>query len=324
MKKNFCFFVFLLSLCSLTGCEFQTKEPLTKTGFYFDTVVQISLYDHKEDSLIDECFSYCKMFENTVSKTIDTSDISKINQAEGKPVEVSDDTIALLKEAIHFSQKTNGAFDVTIDPLTQLWDFKNQPDSLPSENSIAEACSLVGYQNILINGNTVTLKDPNASIDLGGIAKGYMADQLKSFLQKEGVTSAIINLGGNILTLGEKPDGEPFQIGIKKPFDESGSSLFSVSVTDRSVVTSGCYERYFVLNDTIYHHILDPSTGYPVQNNLYSVTILSDKSTDGDALSTACYVLGLEEATKLIHSMDGIDAIFVTSDYEIIDTRKQR
>lgn len=323
MKKIFLLSLCLLSLLSLPGCHIQTKEPLTKTGFFFDTVIQITLYDHKEKDLIDQCFSYCREFEKTVSKTIDTSDVSKINRAEGKPVVVTDDTVALLKKAIHFSQETNGAFDVTIAPLTQLWDFKSETNVLPSENSIETAKASVGYQNILIEDHVVTLKDPNASIDLGGIAKGYMADKLKSFLIEKGVNSAVINLGGNILTIGKKPDGKPFQIGIKKPFDASGASLFTVSVTDQSVVTSGCYERYFILDDTIYHHILDPKTGYPVTNNLYSVTILSDSSTDGDALSTACFVLGLEDATKWITSLEDVDAIFVTNDYQIIDTRKQ-
>ena len=167
----------------------------------------------------------------------------------------------------------------------------------------------------------MTLTDPKAAIDLGGIAKGYMADQLKEYLLAEGVTSAIINLGGNVLTVGEKPDGSSFHIGIQKPFDKQNATITSVSVKDSSVVTSGSYERYFKIDDTIYHHILNTETGFPCDNGLLSVTILSEKSIDGDVLSTACFALGLEEGQKLIESLEDIDAIFVTQDYEIIDTR---
>ena len=167
----------------------------------------------------------------------------------------------------------------------------------------------------------MTLTDPKSAIDLGGIAKGYMADQLKEYLLGEGVTSAIINLGGNVLTIGEKPDGTSFNIGIQKPFDKQNATITSVQVKDSSVVTSGSYERYFKLGDTIYHHILNTETGYPCDNGLLSVTILSKESIDGDALSTACFTLGLEEGQKLIESLEDIDAIFVTDDYEIIDTR---
>jgi len=235
---------------------------------------------------------------------------------------VSDTTIELLKKGIKFGELTDGAFDITIAPLSELWDFKNNPGNVPSESDIAEALSHVNYKNIVIEGNTVTLTDPEAAIDLGGIAKGYMADQLKEYLLREGVNSAIINLGGNVLTIGEKPDETAFNIGIQKPFDEQNATITSVQVKDSSVVTSGSYERYFKVNDVIYHHILNTKNGYPCDNGLLSVTILSEASIDGDALSTTCFALGLEKGQELIASLEGIDAIFVTEDFEIVDTRK--
>lgn len=311
-----CFIMILLCSCSIT-----TKEPFSKTGFYFDTVITITLYDSKDKELIDTCFDYCKDFENLISRTIPTSDISRINAAAGSSVDVSDTAIELLKKGIEFGELTDGAFDITIAPLVELWDVKNNPGNIPSEADIADALSHVNYKNIVIVGNTVRLTDPKAAIDLGGIAKGYMADQLKEYLLHEGVTSAIINLGGNVLTIGEKPNGTAFNIGIQKPFDEQNATITSVSVKDSSVVTSGSYERYFKLDDTIYHHILNTETGFPCNNGLLSVTILSEKSIVGDALSTACFALGLEEGQKLIESLEDIDAIFVTQDYEIIDTR---
>lgn len=321
MKQLYTFILLCLIMILLCGCSITTKEPLSKTGFHFDTVITITLYDSNDEELLDTCFEHCKEFENLVSRTIETSEISKINHANGKPVHVSDTTIELLKKGIKFGELTNGVFDITIAPLSELWNFKNNPGNIPSNAVINEALSHVNYKKIIIDGNTVTLTDPRAAIDLGGIAKGYMADQLKEYLLSQGVTSAIINLGGNVLTIGNKPDGNAFYIGIQKPFDKQNATITSVSTKDSSVVTSGSYERYFNVNDTIYHHILNTNTGYPCDNELLSVTILSEESIDGDALSTACFALGLEEGQKLIESMNGIDAIFVTKNYEIIDTR---
>lgn len=321
MKRLYRYILLCIVTLLLCGCSMTTKEPLSKTGFYFDTVITITLYDSKDEELLNTCFEYCKDFENLVSRTIKTSEISKINHANGQPVKVSDTTIELLKKGIEFGELTDDAFDITIAPLMELWDIKNNPGKVPSESDITEALSHVNYRNIVIEGNTVTLTDPEAAIDLGGIAKGYMADRLKEYLLNEGVTSAIINLGGNVLTVGKKPDGTPFNIGIQKPFDKQNETITSVQIKDSSVVTSGSYERYFKVNDTIYHHIINTETGYPCDNGLLSVTILSEESIDGDALSTACFALGLDEGRKLIESLEGVDAIFVTDEFEIIDTR---
>lgn len=322
MKQLYRLILLCMVMVLLCGCSLTTKEPLSKTGFHFDTVITITLYDSKNEELLNTCFNYCKDFENLVSRTIPTSDISRINMSAGSSIEVSDTTIELLKKGIEFGELTDGAFDITIAPLSELWDFKNNPGNVPSESDIVEALSHVNYKNIVIEGNTVTLNDPKAAIDLGGIAKGYMTDQLKKYLLNEGVTSAIINLGGNVLTIGEKPDGTSFNIGIQKPFDEQNETITSVQVKDSSVVTSGSYERYFKVDATIYHHILNTETGYPCSNGLLGVTILSEESIDGDALSTTCFALGLEEGQELIASLEGIDAIFVTEDFEIVDTRK--
>ena len=311
---------FIICSLFLTGCTVN-KEPISKTGIYFDTVISIKLYDSQDTEILEQCFSFCEEFEHTISRTIETSEISQINHSNGKPVTVSNTTIELLEQGIHYSELTNGAFDISIAPLSELWDFKNNPGKVPSENDIQDALSHVSYENILIDGNTVTLLDPDMSIDLGAIAKGYMADQLKSYLLSQGVESALIDLGGNILAVGSKPDNSNFTIGIKKPF-EDGEMISTESISDISVVTSGCYERYFEVDDKIYHHILNTETGYPCDNGLYSVTIFSENSVDGDALSTSCFALGLEEGVKLIESLDSIDALFVTSDYEIFDTRK--
>lgn len=322
MKKNqFIIYLLSLSILILTGCSIKSQEPISKTGIYFDTVIQIDIYDSSDAELLDRCFEHCKTFEQTISRTIETSEIYQINHAKGSPVKVSDITLELIQKGIKYGDLTNGKFDITIAPLMELWDFKNNTGDIPADEDILEALSHVNYKNIIIDGNQVSLKDPDAAIDLGGIAKGYMADYLKEYLISEGIENALINLGGNILTVGSKPDGTPFNLGIQKPFDKQGTAITSVKATDSSVVSSGVYERYFEVNDILYHHILDTSTGYPCDNKLLGVTILSDKSVDGDALSTSCFVLGLEEGQKLIQSLDGVEAIFITENYKLIDTR---
>ena len=162
------------------------------------------------------------------------------------------------------------------------------------------------------------MKDPKARLDLGGIAKGFIADEMRKYLNNKGITTGIISLGGNVLTLGPKEKDSNYTIGIQKPFAESGTPLGKLSIKDASVVTSGIYERYFRVDNTLYHHILNTKTGYPVENSLDQVTIISSISMDGDALSTTCFALGEKEGMKLIEETDGVEAIFVTHDGTIM------
>ena len=248
------------------------------------------------------------------STTNTDSELYKLNHANGQPFTVSSETANLIQEGIHYSELSGGAFDLTIEPVSALWDFKADKPTVPSSDAIAHAVSHVDYTKIDIQDNTVTLEDPEAGIDLGAIAKGYIADQVKTYLKKQGIKHAIINLGGNVDVIGTKPDGSKYNIGIQKPFDESGEAITSVQLKDQTVVTSGIYERYFKKNGKLYHHILDPRTGYPCENNLYSVSIITDSSTKADALSTTCFLLGYEKGMELIQSMDGVEAIFITDD----------
>ena len=316
MKSRLLSMLLCFAVLFSSGCA-RPKEPLTITDFFFDTVIRILLYDTADPSVLKEAMEICQEYENKFSRTIETSEISKINNSRGSAVTVSDETIELLKKAIYYSEISNGAFDITIAPVSSLWNFKENTGTVPSENEIQEARSHVNYKNILIEGNTVTLTDPEMAIDLGSIAKGYIADQLKKFFISKGIDHGIIDLGGNVLTIGNKPDGSNFHVGIQKPFDERNETIASLSVNDKSVVSSGIYERYFKTDGKIYHHILDPSTGYPYENNLLSVTILSDSSVDGDALSTTCFSLGLSKGMELINKTKNTEAIFITKDYEL-------
>ncbi len=311
----------IIILCSflalfLSGCAAKTT-PISKTGFYFNTVITITLYDSTQEPLLDKCFLLAGKYDGLFSKTVESSDVYRINHSNGEPVVVSEDTLALLQKAIDYAELSHGAVDPAIGSVSNLWDFSEESNqSIPSGTALAEAVAHVNYQNISINPNdlTVTLTDPLSQIDLGFIAKGYIADRFKEYLVANGVTSAMINLGGNVVVIGSKPDGSPYNVGIQKPFAPVGTAAFTVPLTDLSAVSSGNYERYFTKDDVLYHHILDPSTGYPVDNDLLSVTILSPYSVDGDALSTLTFALGSEKGRQLIESLPDISAIFITKD----------
>lgn len=311
-------FPILLVALALTGCSTPPKnEGLSATGFYFDTVVTLQVWGTNDEEILNHCMKLCTQYEQKLSRTIEGSDIWNINHAQGNPVTVSDETIQVLEAGLSYSQLSEGRFDITIASLSILWDIDNNPGTIPEQSAIEEARSHVNYQTVQISGNTVTLTDPNAAIDLGGIAKGYIADQLKAYLKDQGIEHAWISLGGNVVTIGTKIDGSPFRIGIQKPFAEENTAITTLEVTDQSVVSSGIYERYFEKDGKIYHHILDPATGYPCETDLYGVTILSKKSVDGDGYSTICLSLGLKEGLKFINQQDGIEAIFITSDYKL-------
>lgn len=309
-----------LFIATSTACT-PAPQPYTKTGFYLDTIISITLYNPKSASLIDECFALIKHYENLFSKTIPTSDIARINQSAHANVKVDPETILLLEKAIYYAELSNGLVDPTVGSIVNLWDFKSNNGQIPDIDSLTLATTHVNYKNVVIDrtSQTVALKNPETQIDLGFIAKGYIADKLKEFLSENNVVNAIINLGGDISVIGSKPDKTPYNIGVQEPFAPSGQTSFVIPVTDRAIATTGCYERFFYQNDTLYHHILDPRTGFPIDNDLLSVTVIALKAADADALSTLCYILGIEEARNLIASLDGVTAVFLTKDNQRID-----
>ena len=319
-KRLALFSCLLLLSCFLCGCGSGGKNsPITRSGFALDTFITISIYDSDDTALLDECFAICDAYEKQLSRTIADSDIGRINAAGGQPVHVSAETIDLLQKGIDYGNLSDGRFDITIAPASALWNFTSENPALPNENAIQATLPLISYRNIILDkeAQTVTLSNDGSAIDLGGIAKGYIADRIKDYLIAKGVTSAIIDLGGNILTVGSKPDSSGFLIGIREPFSETGNVLTGVLVRDKSVVTSGTYQRCFRLDGVLYHHILDPETGYPADTDLSSITIISDGSADGDALSTICILLGLKDGLALIESLPDVEAIFVTNDNEL-------
>ncbi|MDE6389020.1 MAG: FAD:protein FMN transferase [Lachnospiraceae bacterium] len=315
---TFAIFSIIISAALLNGCT-HTAEPVSQVGFYLDTVVQITLYDTGDHESciknIQDCFTIIDNYEHLFSATLEGSDIWNINHSDGRGVIVSDDTVSLLQTALYYSEITDGKVDLTVLPLSELWDFGSEGGShVPDDAAIQEAVSHIDYHTVKLEGNTVTLSDPYAAIDLGFIAKGYIADRLKEYLLEQNVENACISLGGNLITIGNKPDGTPYRIGIQKPFANEGETIATISVTDSSVVSSGIYERYFYKDNKLYHHLLNTQTGYPEDSNIAGVTILAPTSIEADALSTTCYFLGLNDGLKLIESLDGVEALFVTKD----------
>lgn len=336
------------SACKSNGQNAASNQGISKTGFFLDTVCSITIYgladqdgklaDMTDEELEKECyliitdaFKLCSEYENMLSKTIETSDIARINNAEGKAVAVSDETIEVLKKGMEFGRLSGGAFDITIGKATDLWDFHDNAESgheggvVPAEKDLRDAISHVNYENIKIEGNGVSLTDPETEINLGGIAKGYIADKAAEYLEERGVVSAIVDLGGNIVAIGGKTSqiaasGDTqeadFKIGIKDPHSTSGSLLELIPCKNKTVVTSGTYERYFEKDGVKYHHILDVNTGYPVDTDVLSVTIIADrgKSADCDGLSTTCLALGMDKGMELVKSLEGFEAVFVDKD----------
>ncbi len=309
---------FLLILLGLSGCvggPGKNAEPIHREAFYFNTYITVQLYEKEQEPLLDICMEEAARFEQLFSATLEGSDIWRINHAKGAFVEVDAETIRILNQAIAYAKLTDGMYNPVIGAVSTLWDFTDGQKARPPEKEDVEnAVAHTDYHMVEIKENQVRLSDPDAKIDLGGIAKGYIADRMKEFLVQNGVKSAIINLGGNVLTIGTKPDGSPFKVGIQKPFSVRNETSMVVETTDAAVVSSGNYERFFIWEEKLYHHILHPLTGYPVQNEMLGVTILSERATDADALSTACFILGQEKGRALIETIDGVEAVFITGD----------
>lgn len=331
-----------LILCPavFSGCSAKTEnakntdagsqDPISATAIKLNTAVTVTIYDSQDRELLTECMNLCDKYEKIFSRTADDSELYQLNHRELTPVKGTEDTYQvsaslaeLVSKGLDYSVLSEGAFDIAIEPLTSLWDFTAENPKVPKDSLIQAALPKCNYHNISVDTdkNEITLKTDDTAIELGAIAKGYIADRLKDYLVSQDVKSAIINLGGNVLCIGEKTDNSAFKIGIQKPFADRSETIAVMDIRDKSVVSSGIYERCFEQDGTLYHHLLNPKTGYPYDNGLIAVTIISDQSVDGDALSTTCFALGLEDGMKLAESLDDVQAFFVTSDYEIHYTR---
>ena len=300
------FMLFMLMHSFFVGCDSEHRAgPVTRTEFMLDTVCTITIYEPQDPSLISGAFELCSELENLLSVTIEGSELWQVNHAKSEAVKVSRETAEIIREGIYYGDYSNGAFDITIGKLSGLWDFTTGI-SIPDEADISTARETVDYQQVIVSGDTVTLANPSAQIDLGGIAKGYIADRIAGYLIENGVVSAIIDLGGNIVTIGERQDGRLWRVGVKNPYGEEGDLYGVIDIGAASVVTSGIYERSFEYDGAVYHHILDPQTGYPVKTDIVSATVVSENSMTGDAMSTILLLAGSSMAEELFREFPGL------------------
>ncbi|AGK96090.1 FAD:protein FMN transferase [Clostridium pasteurianum] len=295
--------------------------------FCMGTVISQRVFGEKAEIAATKVEEEMKRLEALMSFFLESSEISKLNRAAGKQeVELGCESLYVLNRAKYFSEICGGTFDITVGPIAKLWGIFTNHAKVPSKEEIDKALSFTGYKDIIIDNGlgTAKLERTGESVDLGAIAKGYAADRAIEIYKQQGIESAFINLGGNVLVLGNKPDGTPWKVGIQNPLLERGQCLGAVKAVDKTIVTSGDYVRYFEKDNVKYHHILDPRTGYPANSGLMSATIVSEKSIGADALSTAIFILGLEDGMKLINSLKDMEAIFITKDKEIYVTEGLR
>ena len=319
MKKHF-ISAMLSALLFLTGCSAESSpEPVQGTFFAMDTVMDFTIYG--ESGLIDQSESLIASLESLVSVTDANSELYAINQTGSGTL--TGKASSLMEQALEICRRTDGALDLSIYPIVRAWGFTTGSYQVPDEAEIQALLPLVDYRKIQYDAATGTVTLPEGmEIDLGSVAKGYAGQLAAQMLREHGVQSALLNLGGNVQTVGAKPDGSPWQIGIKDPQGED--AMMVLSVEDQAVVTSGGYERYFEQDGQTYWHIMDPSTGHPADSGLISVTIVGDEGVICDGLSTALFVMGLEKAADLWAQSGDFEAVFVTASGEVYITEGLR
>ncbi|MBE3518865.1 MAG: FAD:protein FMN transferase [Firmicutes bacterium] len=313
--------VLLLAVLS-SGCR-PSDEPVSREELgLFDTRIEIRAYGKNAKSAVNQAFDELRRLHNLFDVYDPNSEISKVNSNAGKaPVKVSPDTLEVVDRALYFARISDGAFDPTVLPLVKLWNVGGENPRVPQEEEIRNALALVDYRKVLVDreNSTIFLEAPGMGLDLGGIAKGYAVDKIVSVLRKNGVTSFLINAGGNVYVSGRKPGDALWRVGITDPLaDPSGTETYLgiFTGTDISVVSSGDYQRYFEVNGVRYHHILDPKTGYPARG-LRGTTVIGVSSTDCDGLSTTLFVLGVDKGKEILSAFPGVGAIFVKADGSI-------
>lgn len=319
------FLLLLINLFILSACTSNQTNlldaPHRETKFLLGTVVSLSVYDADKGYVIDKALERIEQLEYMLSDEIESTEVDQINQNAGiAPVQVSEELYYLIEQSIEYGELSDGGFDVTIGPLTNLWRIGYDDARKPTTDEINQVLPLIDDKKIERDdeSRSIYLMEENMQLDFGAIAKGFITDQVHELFIEEGVTSAIIDLGGNIFVMGQRPQGDNWNVGIQNPFLARGEIIGRISVSDQSVVTSGIYERYLEVDDVQYHHLLNHDTGYPFDNEIAGVSIVSDASIDGDALSTVVFTKGLENGKAFIESFQGAEAIFITKEHQVI------
>lgn len=323
MKKAFYVLLILIILVSFAGCGLRKSKPVQTQEFALGTIINQQVYGPNAQKATDEVSARIKKLDALWTINQPGGDINKLNRNAGQGyVKLKPETIDLLNQARRISDLSGGsAFDITVAPLVKAWGIGTDHAGIPSDEVINKLVGLVDYRDVHVDQATgsASLARMGQMVDLGGIAKGYIGDQVRDIYKKNGITSAFANLGGNVVVMGTKPDGTPWKVGIQNPRSQNGEIVGVVDVVDKAVVTSGDYQRYFVKNGKRYCHILNPKTGYPADSGLMSVTIIAASSTDADGMSKA-YVLGLDQGLELVRRYSKAEAIFITNDKKIYVT----
>lgn len=297
----------------------QTKKQTKKIFFALGTVNTLTVFDENSEDALSRAKNRVMQLHKKLSAFDTNSEIGQINRGAGKyPVSVSADTLHLIASSVSYAQQTNGMFDITVHPLSMLWKNAIKQKALPSDAAITQKRELTNFRDILIDSDksTVMLRHSGQALDLGAIAKGYAADEVKRIFLEENINDAIINLGGTVITLGESR-----KVGIQNPLEKTGKPFGYLELEDKAIVSSGLYEQGFTLNGRTYHHIVHPKTGYPTQSDLLGVTLIGESAEELDALSTVSLMLGMKAAANLL-SLFGVEAVFITNQQRVYTTDK--
>lgn len=319
------FIVVGILLAFAAGVTIQERKPLVVQDISLGTVITIKAYGKGASLACQKVFEEIDIIDEVMDPLKENSDIYNLNANAGTSEILLDPrTFHVLLKSKYYSRLSDGAFDPTTGPLVWEWGISRGELNILTEERINELLTVVDYTKIYTNTDkgTAMLEGEGQGIDLGGIAKGYAGDEAKNIFFNYGIESAIINLGGNVVCIGYKPDGSDWKIGIQDPFEDTGIHVCTVETNNKALVTSGFNERYFIVGDIRYHHIIDPKTGYPADSGIASVTIESEISLEADALSTAVFVMGVEKGLELINSIDGVEAVIITTDKIIYATEE--
>jgi thiamine biosynthesis lipoprotein len=310
-------FLALVTVGIFVGCA---KPVPPQTGFALGTVCTVNLYGKGSPELYRDIFNRLQEIEDRMSANQAGTELDHINVRAGiEPVQVHEDVFAVIERSLMIAEISEGAFDPTVGPLVKLWGIGADNPRLPAREEIDAVLPLINWRDVRIDKEerSVFLTRPGMALDLGAIAKGYAADEAARIIRTARIRRGIIDLGGNILALGEKEDRSPWRVGIQNPSGLRGSYIGVMNIRNKTMVTSGIYERYFELDGVRYHHILSTRDGYPAGNGLLSVTIIAERSMDADGLSTAVFALGYERGKVLAESLDGVEVLFIFDDKSI-------
>lgn len=311
-----------LFACNEEDSRNLADQPYERTEFLLGTVANMRVFNEGGEEAMDKAFERVQELDEWFAMQNPDSEISEVNRQAGiEPVEVSDEVFLVMERALHYAEESGGSFDPTIGAITSLWGIGQEYAAVPNQDELEAALEVVNYQLVELDeeNQTIFLQEEGMVLDLGAIAKGYITDEAARVLVEEGVDTAIVDLGGDIVVVGNSTRGpdDPWNVGIQNPYGDRGDIIGMVPVTDRAIVTSGIYERLVRDGDDEYHHLMNPDTGYPFQNNISGISVIADNAMDADALANIAFSLGVEDGLDYINGLEGVEVIYTTNEREV-------